>query len=185
MLVYFLTAHWSKPIDFSDETLAAAAARVDGFREVFRGSSEPAPPGEWERFEAALEDDFNTPDALAVMHGWRDHDLLLTPATAQLIKDKVASRIKVISKLDISEKRVPQDGRIKIKTLGREVEETGFEWLGVAELSSLDKVGLAISIGAIGGIGINLAIQDAVATANILAGPLSRRNLRICSVSTT
>jgi cysteinyl-tRNA synthetase len=76
VLVYFLTAHWSKPIDFSDETLAAAAARVDGFREVFRGPSEPAPPGEWERFEAALKDDFNTPDALAVMHGWRDHELL-------------------------------------------------------------------------------------------------------------
>jgi len=76
VLVYFLTAHWSKPIDFSDETLAAAAARVDGFREVFRGPSEPAPPGDWERFEAALEDDFNTPDALAVMHGWRDHELL-------------------------------------------------------------------------------------------------------------
>ncbi|MGZ4348088.1 MAG: cysteine--tRNA ligase [Gaiellaceae bacterium] len=76
VLVYFLTAHWSKPIDFSDETLAAAAARVDGFREVFRGPSEPAPPGEWERFEAALEDDFNTPDALAVMHGWRDHEVL-------------------------------------------------------------------------------------------------------------
>jgi type IV pilus assembly protein PilB len=31
-----------------------------------------------------------------------------------VIKDKVASRIKVISKLDISEKRVPQDGRMKI-----------------------------------------------------------------------
>ena len=76
VLVYFLTAHWSKPIDFSDETLAAAAARVDGFREVFRSPSEPAPPGEWERFEAALEDDFNTPEALAVMHGWRDHELL-------------------------------------------------------------------------------------------------------------
>jgi cysteinyl-tRNA synthetase len=76
ILVFYLTAHWSKPIDFSDETLAAAAARVEGFREVFRGPSEPAPAGAWERFEAALEDDFNTPDALAVMHGWRDHDLL-------------------------------------------------------------------------------------------------------------
>ena len=31
------------------------------------------------------------------------------------IKDKLASRIKVISKLDISEKRVPQDGRLKLK----------------------------------------------------------------------
>jgi cysteinyl-tRNA synthetase len=76
VLVYFLTAHWSKPIDFSDETLTSAAVRVEGFREVFRGPSVPAPAGEWERFEAALEDDFNTPDALAVMHGWRDHELL-------------------------------------------------------------------------------------------------------------
>jgi cysteinyl-tRNA synthetase len=76
ILVYFLTGHWSKPIDFSDETMTAAAARVEGFRDVFRGPSEPASPGEWERFEAALEDDFNTPDALAVMHGWRDHELL-------------------------------------------------------------------------------------------------------------
>ena len=31
------------------------------------------------------------------------------------IKDKLASRIKVISRLDISEKRVPQDGKMKIK----------------------------------------------------------------------
>ncbi len=30
------------------------------------------------------------------------------------IKDRVASRIKVISKLDIAEKRVPQDGRMKL-----------------------------------------------------------------------
>src|SRR5256712_11919870 len=30
------------------------------------------------------------------------------------IKDKMASRIKVISKLDIAEKRVPQDGRMKL-----------------------------------------------------------------------
>jgi cysteinyl-tRNA synthetase len=76
ILVFFLTGHWSKPIDYSDETVAAAAARVEGFREAFRSPSEPAAAGEWERFEAALEDDFNTPDALAVMHGWRDHELL-------------------------------------------------------------------------------------------------------------
>ncbi|HEX7145362.1 MAG TPA: cysteine--tRNA ligase [Gaiellaceae bacterium] len=76
ILVFFLTGHWSKPIEFSDKTLAAAAARVERFREVFRGPSEPAPASAWERFEAALEDDFNTPEALAVMHGWRDHELL-------------------------------------------------------------------------------------------------------------
>jgi type IV pilus assembly protein PilB len=31
------------------------------------------------------------------------------------IKEKIASRIKVISKLDISEKRIPQDGRMKLR----------------------------------------------------------------------
>jgi cysteinyl-tRNA synthetase len=77
LLVYQLTGHWSKPIDFSDDAMEAAAARADGFREVFRGPSEPAPEGSWERFTAALDDDFSTPAALAVMHEWRDHDLLL------------------------------------------------------------------------------------------------------------
>jgi cysteinyl-tRNA synthetase len=43
---------------------------------VFRNPTEPAPEGEWERFAAALDDDFNTPEALAIMHSWRDHDLL-------------------------------------------------------------------------------------------------------------
>ena len=37
-------------------------------REVFRNPSEPAPAGSWERFAAALDDDFNTPEALAIMH---------------------------------------------------------------------------------------------------------------------
>jgi cysteinyl-tRNA synthetase len=76
VLVFFLTAHWSKPIDYSDETLAAAEARAERFRDVFRAPSEHAGDSEWDRFAAALEDDFNTPEALAIMHSWRDHDLL-------------------------------------------------------------------------------------------------------------
>src|SRR5262245_463531 len=76
LLVFHLTGHWSKPIDFSDEVLEAAAARAESLREVFRGPSESAPEDSWERFAAAVEDDFNTPAALAVLHEWRDHDLL-------------------------------------------------------------------------------------------------------------
>ena len=56
--------------------MSAADARVDRFREVFRGESQSAGEQEWDRLVAALEDDFNTPEALAVMHSWRDHDLL-------------------------------------------------------------------------------------------------------------
>jgi len=74
LLMLFLGAHWRKPMDYTDETLAAAKARADGLREVFRNPSEPG--GSWVELVAALDDDFNTPEALAVMHEWRDHDLL-------------------------------------------------------------------------------------------------------------
>jgi cysteinyl-tRNA synthetase len=74
LLVYFLGGHWRKPLDFSDDALEQAAAQAESFRNVFRG--EPEAGGEWESFAAALEDDFNTPEALAVMHGWRDQELL-------------------------------------------------------------------------------------------------------------
>ena len=76
LLLFYATGHWRKPLDFTDPTLQSAAARAEGFRDVFRAPSEPAPEGSWERFAAALDDDFNTPEALAIMHEWRDHDLL-------------------------------------------------------------------------------------------------------------
>jgi cysteinyl-tRNA synthetase len=74
LLFFFLTGHWRKPLDYSEETLEQARAQIETFRNVFRSPSEPV--GDWADFEAALDDDFNTPEALAVMHGWRDHDLL-------------------------------------------------------------------------------------------------------------
>jgi cysteinyl-tRNA synthetase len=76
VLLLLLAGHWRKPLDCSEETIAAARARAETFREVFRNASEPAPEGSWERFATALEDDFNTPEALAAMHEWRDHELL-------------------------------------------------------------------------------------------------------------
>ncbi len=38
------------------------------------------------------------------------------------LKAAVISRLKLMAKLNIAERRLPQDGRIKIKTLGREVD---------------------------------------------------------------
>jgi cysteinyl-tRNA synthetase len=78
VLVYFLGGHWRKPLDYSDVTLEQAAAQAESFRNVFRSGSDRGsdPAGGWERFAAALDDDFNTPEALAVMHGWRDPELL-------------------------------------------------------------------------------------------------------------
>ena len=74
VLLFYMTAHWRKPIDFNDDTLAQAKAQVERFRNIFRSPSEPA--DDWEAFVDVLDDDFNTPEALAIMHGWRDHELL-------------------------------------------------------------------------------------------------------------
>ena len=74
-MLFFLRAHWAKPVDFSDEVLAQAAAQAEAFRSL-PIALEPSPERAWERFAAALDDDFSTPEALAVMHEWRDHELL-------------------------------------------------------------------------------------------------------------
>ena len=136
ILVYFLTGHWSKPIDFSDETVAAAAARVEGFREVFRRPSEPAVAGEWERFEAALEDDFNTPDALAVMHGWRDHELLWRAldifALASLAEEQDAPPEVVELAKQRQEARAARDFG-EADRLRAEIEAAGWEARDVAD----------------------------------------------------
>jgi cysteinyl-tRNA synthetase len=81
VLLFFMTAHWSKPIDFSDETMEQAAAQAETFRNYFRldASRLGGGGGSWEQLEAVLNDDFSTPDALAVLHEWRrlgDTDLL-------------------------------------------------------------------------------------------------------------
>ncbi len=69
VLLFFMTAHWRKPMDFSDEVMEQTAAQVESFRNVFRGPSVGG--GDFGDLIAALDDDFDTPRALAVMHDWR------------------------------------------------------------------------------------------------------------------
>ncbi len=76
LLVFHLSGAWSKPVDFDDDVMQQASARAERFRDVFRNPHTPASADAWRRFVAALDDDFNTPAALAVMHEWRDHELL-------------------------------------------------------------------------------------------------------------
>jgi cysteinyl-tRNA synthetase len=71
ILVFFLSGHYRSPLDYSDEAMRSATAQVETFRNAF---IEPPPKREardWQAFVAALEDDFNTPEALALMHEWR------------------------------------------------------------------------------------------------------------------
>ena len=44
-LLFFLTGHWRKPIDFSDETMTAAARRPRRFRNALRGETRSS--GDW------------------------------------------------------------------------------------------------------------------------------------------
>ncbi len=75
VLLFYMTAHWRKPIDFTDDTLAQARAQVDTFRNFFVESAVDGEPAEQERLVEALDDDFNTPDALALFHDWRSRGL--------------------------------------------------------------------------------------------------------------
>ena len=74
-LVFFLGAHWRKPVDFTDDTLAQARAQVETFRNFFVDTPPTGRPAEQERLAVALDDDFNTPDALALFHEWRGRGL--------------------------------------------------------------------------------------------------------------
>jgi cysteinyl-tRNA synthetase len=75
-LLFFLTAHWRSPIDFSEAVMQQAAAQAQRFRDAFarapfdRSGPLPNPVVE------ALSDDFNTPVVLALAHEWRAMDRL-------------------------------------------------------------------------------------------------------------
>jgi type IV pilus assembly protein PilB len=71
------------------------------------------------------------------------------------IKDKMASRIKVISRLDISEKRVPQDGRMKLvisknRTIDFRVSTLPTLYGEKLVLRILDAAGVKLGIEALG-----------------------------------
>src|SRR3954466_10815353 len=70
LLIYFLGGHWRKPIDYSDEVLTQAYAQTFTFRNAFISDVAALPSSDWSAFENALNDDFNTPEALAVLHEW-------------------------------------------------------------------------------------------------------------------
>jgi cysteinyl-tRNA synthetase len=71
VLVFFLGGHWRSPLDYSDEAMEAARTQAESFRTAFRVAAQRADAPPWEDFVAVLEDDFNTPEALRLLHAWR------------------------------------------------------------------------------------------------------------------
>jgi cysteinyl-tRNA synthetase len=70
VLLFFMTALWRKPIDFDDGALEQARAQVDRLRNAFLGREFERGVQVADPLRDALEDDFNTPEALALIHGW-------------------------------------------------------------------------------------------------------------------
>jgi cysteinyl-tRNA synthetase len=72
VLLFFLGAHYRSPLEYSDDALEQARKQAEDFRTAFRvveRTGEPVPT--WEDLSEALEDDFSTPLALAILHAWR------------------------------------------------------------------------------------------------------------------
>jgi cysteinyl-tRNA synthetase len=69
-LLFLMTGHWRRPIEFSADTMTQAAARAQTFRNAFTLASAPSDESQWAELAVALEDDFDTPQALALMHRW-------------------------------------------------------------------------------------------------------------------
>ncbi|MCB1883064.1 MAG: cysteine--tRNA ligase [Geminicoccaceae bacterium] len=66
--LWLLSAHYRQPIDLNDEALAGAKAQLDRFYGALARAGEAAPAPIDEEVTAALEDDLNTPLALARLH---------------------------------------------------------------------------------------------------------------------
>ncbi len=67
-LLFLMTGHWRKPLEFSEEAMTAAAVQVESLRNALRGETRSV--GDWDELTAVLDDDFNTPAALAIFHRW-------------------------------------------------------------------------------------------------------------------
>ncbi len=71
ILLLFLGAHYRSPVDFSEDAIEQAKAQWEDFSTAFRVAAVRGDASSWDDFAAALDDDFNTPAALAILHEWR------------------------------------------------------------------------------------------------------------------
>jgi cysteinyl-tRNA synthetase len=130
LLLFHMIGHWRQPVDFDDDVLEQVAAQAESFRNVFRSPSQPAPEGSWERFASALDDDFNTPEALAVMHEWRDHELLCRGLDVFGLTSLAESPMAPQEVRDLAERRQEARGAkdfAEADRLRAEIEALGWE----------------------------------------------------------
>ena len=138
LLLYFLGGHYRKPIDLSDDALQQARAQADGFRNAFLAAPDAGPAPQWDEFKGALDDDFNTPAALALMHEWRaagEQELLLRALELFGLESLTRSREAPPEVVELARRRVEarqardydEADRLRV-----EIDERGWEVRDVA-----------------------------------------------------
>jgi cysteinyl-tRNA synthetase len=132
LLVLFLGAHYRSPVEYSDEAMEAARRQADDFRTAFRVVDRVEGAPRWEDFAAALDDDFNTPLALSILHAWRsagELDLLRRglDVFGLGIEDPGAAPPEVVSLAE--ERQAVREARDfdRADGLRREIERLGWE----------------------------------------------------------
>jgi cysteinyl-tRNA synthetase len=115
LIMYFVSGHYRQPIEFDEDRLAEAAARVQRIREAARGLVRGPSPA-WsaalrEQFFAALADDFNTPAALAAVFEWvREANRSEEPEGDADLREML-DVLALANLLDVDEAQAPSDIR--------------------------------------------------------------------------
>jgi cysteinyl-tRNA synthetase len=138
ILVLFAGAHYRSPVEYSDEAMEAARAQAEGFRTAFRVAASRGASG-WDDFAAALDDDFNTPAALALLHEWRaagqmdllERGLRVFGLGIESPTDEVPEEVRRLAE-ERSQARDRQDFD-RADGLRAEIESRGWEVQDVAE----------------------------------------------------
>ena len=115
LLLFFLSAHWRKPIDFSDDTMAQAQARAETFRNAYTQQKAKRRLQLWDDFADALEDDFDTPRALAVMHDWASNGQL----------DNLTEALEIFGLKSLSEPEPPPEELVALANARVAAREAG------------------------------------------------------------
>jgi cysteinyl-tRNA synthetase len=138
ILIFFLGAHYRSEIDYSDEAMIEASSVAADFRTAFRVATTRPAPG-WDDFAAALDDDFNTPTALALLHEWRaagqvdllERGLRVFGLGIESPTDEVPEEVRRLAE-ERSQARDRQDFD-RADALRAEIESRGWEVQDVAE----------------------------------------------------
>ncbi|MDO8527617.1 MAG: type II secretion system ATPase GspE [Deltaproteobacteria bacterium] len=158
---------FDEPVDLLDASDEAPIIRLVNSL-MFRAVKQKASDIHIEPFERDLMIRFRIDGVL--------YDVMHPPKRAQ---NSIISRVKIMAGLNIAEKRIPQDGRIRIKIAGRDIDirvstiPTAFGESIVMRL--LDKKAVLLDIETLGFIGKNLEyINDVINRAHgiiLVTGP--------------